>query len=145
MEDIISPREHEAYEQIKAEFVIQLFSHEEKGHRKPSQFLRHAKGLSPDVPDDFLRTIRARRLPPHVQAILAGQTEGSLDSASHLTDRICEITPLHTAASISPSTPDSTAGPLERTDELWRQVALLRASRTQPLAVQRPQPFAIHR
>ena len=93
------------------------------GDRKPSQFLRHLKGLAPNVPDDFLRTIWASRLPPHVQAILAGQTEGSLDSASHLADRICEVTPLLTTASVFRSTPDSIAGLLEHIEELTRQVA----------------------
>jgi hypothetical protein len=98
------------------------------GKRKPSQFLRHLKGLAPDVPDDFLRTIWASRLPPHVQAILAGQTEGILHSASHLADKICEVTPQPTAASISPATPDNTSVLLERIEELSRQVASLRTS-----------------
>ena len=110
--------------------VRQLLSHEEMGVRKPSQFLRQLKSLAPVVPDDFLRTIWASRIPLHVQAILAGQTEGSLDSASHLADRICEVTPLPTTASISPSTPDNTAGLLERIKELSRQVASLQASQT---------------
>ena len=100
------------------------------GDRIPSQFLRHLNSLAPDVPDDFLRTIWASRLPPHVQAILAGQTKGSLDSASHLAYRICEVTPLPTTASIFPSTPDKTSGLLERVEELSRQVASLRASQT---------------
>jgi hypothetical protein len=120
LEDIItSPAEQEPYDRLKAELVRQLstsrkqhvrqlLSHEELGDRKPSQFLRHLKGLEPDVPDDFLRTIGASRLPPHVQAILAGQTEGSLDSASHLADKICEVTPQPTTAIISPATPDNT-------------------------------------
>jgi hypothetical protein len=140
VEDIItSPPDQDPYDRLKAELVRrlstsreqrvrQLLSHEEMGDRKPSQFLQHLKGLAPDVPDDFLRTIWASRLPPHVQAILAGQTEGSLDSASHLADRICEVTPLPTTASVSRSTPDSTAGLLERIEELTRQVASLRAS-----------------
>jgi hypothetical protein len=92
---IISPPEQEPYDRLKAELVRQLstsrvqrvrqlLSHKELGYRKPSQFLRHLKNLAPDVPDDFLRTIWASRLPPHVQAILAGQTEGSLDSASQI-------------------------------------------------------------
>ena len=138
---IISPPEHEPYDRLKAELVRrlstsceqrvrQLLSHEEMGDRKPSQFLRHLKGLAPDVPDDFLRTIWASRLPPHVQAILAGQTEGSLVSASHLADRICEVTPLPATASITPSTPGSTDGILEEIRELSRQVASLRASQT---------------
>jgi hypothetical protein len=35
--------------------------------------------LAPDVPDDFLRTICASHIPPHVKAILDGQTEGSIE------------------------------------------------------------------
>jgi hypothetical protein len=101
------------------------------GDRKPSQFLRHLKGLAPDVPDDFLRTIWASRLPPHVQAILAGQTEGSLDAASRLADRICEVTPLPATASVTPAQPDTNSALLERIEELTRQVAALRAAPTQ--------------
>ena len=142
VEDIItSPPEHEPYDRLKAELVRrlstsreqrvrQLLSHEEMGDRKPSQFVRYLKSLAPDVPDDFLRTIWASRLPPHVQAILAGQTEGSLDSASHLADRICEVTPQPVTASISPAASENTAGLLERIEELSRQVASLRASQT---------------
>jgi hypothetical protein len=105
--------------------VRQLVSHEEMGDRNPSQFLRHLKGLAPDVPDDFLRTIWASRIPPHVQAILTGQTEGSLKSASHLADRICEVTPLPTKAAFSASTPEDSAGLRESIDELTRLVASL--------------------
>jgi hypothetical protein len=63
--------------------------HEEMGDRKPSQFLR----LAPDVPDDFLRSFWSSRLPSHIQATLAGQAEGNLDSASQLADRISEVAP----------------------------------------------------
>ena len=100
------------------------------GDRKPSQFLRHLKSLAPDVPEEFFRTVWASRLPSHVQAILAGHTEGSQDSTSHLANRMCEVTPLPTTASISPSTPDNPAGLLERIEEFSRQVASLQASQT---------------
>jgi len=142
VEDIItSPPEHEPYDRLKVELVRrlstsreqrvrQLLSYEEMGNRKPSQFLEHLRGLGPDVPDDFLRAIWTSRLPPQVRAILAGQTEGSLDSTSHLADKICEVTIQSTTASISPSTPDNTARLLERIEELTRQVASLRASQT---------------
>ena len=137
VEDIITtPPEDEPYDRLKAELVRrlstsreqrvrQLLSHEELGDRKPSQFLRHLKGLAPDVPDEFLRTIWASRLPPQVQAILAGQIGGSLESASNLADKICEVTTQPTTASISPAAPDNTAGLLERIEELSRQVASL--------------------
>ena len=122
VEDIITaPPAHDPYDRLKAELISrlstsrkqrvqQLLSHEEMGDRKPSQFLRHLKGLAPDVPDDFLRTILTSWLPPHVQAILASQTEGSLDSASHLADRICEVAPLPTTVSISTPSLDNRAG-----------------------------------
>jgi hypothetical protein len=110
--------------------VRQHLSHEEMSDRKTSQFHRQLKSLVPELPDDFRRTIWARRLPPHVQAILAGQTEGSLDSASHLANRICKVTTLPTTSSISPSQPDNTAELLEGIEELSRQVASLQASQT---------------
>jgi len=100
------------------------------GDRKPSQFVRHLKGLVRDVPDEFLCTIWASRLPQHIQAILAGQTEVSLDAASHLADKICEVTLQSATASISSTAPDHTTGLLERIEELSRQVASLRASET---------------
>jgi hypothetical protein len=100
VEDIITaPPEHDPYDKLKAELirrlsasreqcVRQLLSHEEMGDRKPSQFLRHLKGLAPDVPTEFLRTVWASRLPSHVQAILAGQTDSNLESVAQLADKI---------------------------------------------------------
>ena len=84
----------------QANSVRQILSHEEMGDQKPLHFLQHLKGLAPDVPDDFLCNIWASRLPPHVQAIFAGQNEGTLDSASQLVDRIFEVTPLPNTTSI---------------------------------------------
>jgi hypothetical protein len=59
---------HDHYGRLKEELVRclcssrekrvrQLLSHEEMGESKPSQFLRHFKGLATEVPDDFLRTM----------------------------------------------------------------------------------------
>jgi hypothetical protein len=112
----------------REQHVKQLLSHEEMGDRKQSLFLWHLKSLAPDVPNDFLSTIWASRLPPHVQAILAGQTEGSFDSASNLADRICEVTHQPTTVSVSPAAPDNTTDLLDRLEELSHQVALLHAS-----------------
>ena len=84
MEDFItSPQGQEPYDRLKTELVRRLstsrkqrlrqsLSREEMGDRE-------VWSLAPDVPDDFLRTICASRLPPHVKAILVGQTVGSLD------------------------------------------------------------------
>ena len=138
---IIAPSAHDPYDRLKAELVSrlstsreqrvrQLLSHEEMGDRKPSQFLRHLKSLAPDVPDDFLRTIWTSRLPPHVQAILAGQTEGSLDATARLADKICEVTPPPNTASVAASSSDNTDALQERIRELERQLASLRATRS---------------
>jgi hypothetical protein len=139
---IIQPPEHEPYDLLKAELVRQLstsreqrmrqlLSYEQMGDQKPSQFLQHLRSLAPDVPDDFLRTIWASRLPRHVQGILDGWTEGSLDSASHLADKILEAIPQPATASMSTAAPDNTAVLLERIEELSRRVSSLQTSSTQ--------------
>jgi hypothetical protein len=101
--------------------------HEEMGDRKPSQFLRHLNSLAPEVPDSFLRSIWSSRLPPYIQAILAGQSEDDLDASSKLADRICEATPQPTAC-VTPAIDNASL--LQRIEELSRQVVSLRAYRT---------------
>jgi hypothetical protein len=64
----------------REQVIRQLLTLEEMGDRKPSQFLRHLRGLAPDMPEEFLYTIWSRRLPPNIQTILAGQQECSLDA-----------------------------------------------------------------
>jgi hypothetical protein len=72
------------------------------GDRKPSQFVRHLRGLAPDVPKDFLYTIRSSRLPPNIQTILGGQQECSFDAAVRCADRISEVAPQPALASVGP-------------------------------------------
>lgn len=121
MEDIITtPPEPDPYDRLKEELILrlstskehcvrQLLTHEEMGDRRSSQFLRNLKSLPPDVPDNILRIIWTKRLPPHTQVILAGRPDDSLDSASRVADKIPEVTLPTNAASISANTPDSTA------------------------------------
>ena len=135
VEDIkLSPPAKEAYATLKAELVRrlsssrdqsvrQLMTHEEMGERKPSHFLRHLKGLAPDVPEDLLRSIWSSRIPPHIHTIPAGQTEGNLDATSQLADRIEEVAPLPTTASVAQA-PDA-ADLLQKIEDLSRQVAAL--------------------
>jgi hypothetical protein len=85
VEDIItSSPERDPYTTLRTELVQrlspsreqrirQLLTFEEMGDRKPSQFLRHLRGLAPDLPEDFLYTIWSSRLPPNILTILAGQ------------------------------------------------------------------------
>jgi hypothetical protein len=84
MEDIItSPPERDPYTTLRAELVKrlspsteqrmhQLLTLEEMGNRRPSQFLRHLRRLAPDLPDGFLRSIWASRLPANIRAFFAG-------------------------------------------------------------------------
>jgi len=125
-EDIImSPPANDPYNPLKTELVRRL-QHpgiNASAISKPSQFLRHLKSLAPDVPDDFVRSIRSSRLPPHIQNILAGKSEGNLDPASQPADRIAEVVPLPTTASIARA-PES-AVLLQNIEDLSRQVAAL--------------------
>ena len=51
-----------------------LLEHEDIGNRKPSQFLRHLRGLAGNViPEDVLRPLWLARLPAFTQAISASQ------------------------------------------------------------------------
>jgi hypothetical protein len=52
------------------------------------------------VPDEFHHTVWSSRLPPNIQAILAGQPESSLDSAARFADRIPEVAPQPALASV---------------------------------------------
>jgi hypothetical protein len=134
VEDIItSLPERDPYTTLGAELVRrlthsreqhihQLLTLKEIGNRKPSQFLRHLRGLAPDMPEDFLYTIWFSRLTPSVQALLACQHECSLDAAACCADRISEIAPQAALASIAPP-PNTTFQ--QEIEDLSHQVAAL--------------------
>lgn len=111
---IISPPPTEKYEKLKSELikrlsaskekkVHQLLMHEDLGDRKPSQFLRHLRGLAGSgVPEDFIRTIWSSRLPNHVQTLLASQPQSCLETLADLADRVQDIvTPARQIAATS--------------------------------------------
>lgn len=97
------PAEH-AYETLKAELITRLslsqehktrrlLEHEEIGDRKPSQFLRHLRGLAGSViGNNVLRTIWLSRLPVYIQPHLAARTEATLDQLADVADAIVEAT-----------------------------------------------------
>ncbi|XP_023725810.1 uncharacterized protein LOC111874493 [Cryptotermes secundus] len=112
-EDIItSPPKRDPYTTLRTELVRrlspskeqrirELLTLEDMGDRKPSQFLRHLRNLAPDIPDDLLRSMWSNRLPAHIRAILAGQTENDLDATARCADRITEAAPQQTLASVA--------------------------------------------
>ncbi|KAK4872884.1 hypothetical protein RN001_014913 [Aquatica leii] len=102
---IVAPPPENKYIKIKKELIDrlstsqekktrQLLEFEELGDRKPSQFLRHLRGLAgKTMPDDLLRTIWISRLPAYAQAILATVAAQPLDDAARLADQVCETWP----------------------------------------------------
>jgi hypothetical protein len=149
VKDIITkPPAIEKYEKLKSELIFrlsvskdrrveELVSQAELGDRKPSQFLRHLRDLAgTDLSDDFLRSIWAKRLPTHVQAVIATMSDASLDKVAALADKVNDIvlnTP-HVAetsrAGIPISSSSSASSTMEerlsrRIEDLARQVAAL--------------------
>jgi hypothetical protein len=135
-DSITSPPERDPYTTLRTELVQQLsplreqrirllLTLKEMGDRKLSQFLRHLRGIAPDVPEDFMYTISSSRLPPNIQTSLAGQQECSLDAAARCVDRISEVAPQPALASVSPLPNNTTL--LQEIDALFCQVAALSA------------------
>lgn len=152
VEDIIlQPPPGDKYGRIKSELirrlstseeqrVRQLVSDEELGDRRPSQFLRHLRSLAGTALTDenLLRQLWMRRLPQHLQAILAAQAELSLGKIAELADKILEVSPGMAAprpsavfsASTSTVSPSSLDDITRRLDELTNKVAALTADRS---------------
>ncbi|CAF4755732.1 unnamed protein product [Pieris macdunnoughi] len=110
--------------------VRQLISVEELGDRRPSQFLRHLRSLAGNTLTDenILRQLWMRRLPQNIQAILASQSELSLDKIADLADKITEISgPSHQVYSCAmPAPAPSVLDSLVKTvEDLSKQVASL--------------------
>lgn len=132
---ITSPPADDKYIKLKTELINrltdskqkrikQLLDHEQLGDRSPSQFLRHLRSLAGNnVPEDFLRTLWAGRLPTNVQTVIASQADQKLDAVAELADRICDIVP--------PSSQIAGISPLHEISqqiiELTKEVASLRA------------------
>lgn len=148
VEDIISnPPAKDRYTKLKEELikrlsaseeqrVRRLLSDEELGDRKPSQFLRHLRTFAGTTFTDanLLRQLWLRRLPQQLQAILAAQSELSVDKLAELADKIMEVSPgiatpnspASVFATSAPSTTDEGFQTLSaRLEELSVQVAAL--------------------
>jgi hypothetical protein len=71
--------------------IRQLLTVEEIGDRKPSQFLRYLKSLTPDVSNNVICSVWTSQLSCNVQRFLAGQNESNLDVAALCADRVSEV------------------------------------------------------
>lgn len=150
IEDIVlQPPAENKYDHLKLELirrlstseeqrVRQLVSDEELGDRRPSQFLRHLRSLAGNslTDENLLRQLWMRRLPQHLQAILAAQSELPLAKVAELADKILEVSPTIGAPGSSVFTTSTTVTPTpldvitQRLDDLTRQVAALAFDRS---------------
>jgi hypothetical protein len=138
VEDIItSPPEQNPYSTLRAKLVRRLPSSREQRIRQLLMLEEMASASSPSFSDTSEASpqmcqptssagIWSSRLPHNVQAILAGQPEGDLDT----TDRIFEAAPHPALARVAPLPDSSTL--LQRIKDLSRQVAAISAERAHP-------------
>lgn len=101
---LVCPPSDENYEKLKTEIVKrfsksqeakirQILEREQLGDRKPSQFLRHLRGLAgTSVPDSWIRTLWLDRLSTSIKAILSTQDDLDLIKLGELADKIADVT-----------------------------------------------------
>lgn len=124
--------------------IRRLLELEQIGDRRPSQFLRHLRGLAgAAIPDDTLRAMWLGRLPAHIRHILVVQEDAKLDRLADLADAVLEhasplSTPTVSNIAHTPAPVDAmqqrTPSTIDPRDEL---IATLREELTQ-LRLQRP-------
>ncbi|BES87355.1 Hypothetical protein NTJ_00160 [Nesidiocoris tenuis] len=84
-----------------------LLSTSELGDRQPSQLLRDIRRLAgPTVPDDLVRGIWLRSLPPQVQQIIQSVSSASLDQQADVADKVMLV---HSPSYLSPLIASTTA------------------------------------
>ncbi|XP_024892007.1 uncharacterized protein LOC112467556 [Temnothorax curvispinosus] len=103
----------------------QLLEREELGDRKPSQFLRHLKGLAGTaVPDSLLRTLWLGRLPAQMQVVLATRQGDRLEDVAEQADRIHEVNNRAVVAAVEATSTEKTTLQAQ-IEALTKQVAAL--------------------
>jgi len=116
------------------------------GYRGASQVLRHFKVLAQFVPNYFVGTIWATRLPPQVKAILASYTQGSLLSAPYHADKTCQVnTPADYSQHFAYGSPQHSQFTGTHRGALAPGRLTAGTTDIQPLAVHIHPPFAVHR
>lgn len=106
----------------------QLLDGEEIGDRTPSQFLRHLKALVPGVDEDVLKAKWLSALPKDTRAILALQTNTTLENLGASADKLHEILQGMYVSSVSKSTNNSNdVDIVQQISDLTKQLAALSA------------------
>lgn len=71
--------------------INKLLSGCQLGDMKPSQLLAEMKRMGGNVGDEILRNLWAKRLPIHVQTVVAAATTSSLDEISLIADAVIDV------------------------------------------------------
>lgn len=71
--------------------INNLLSGCQLGDRKPSQLLAEMKRLGGDSSEEILRNLWTKRLPLHVQAVVASATKSTLDEVATIADAVVDV------------------------------------------------------
>lgn len=107
LEEVLNPDDNTPYTKLKDKIVKtfeatttakinKLLSGCKLGDLKPSQLLAEMKRIGGTVGDDILRNLWSKRLPLHVQPVVAAATKSSLDEVAVIADAIIDVIPSET-------------------------------------------------
>lgn len=114
MKDVLlRPPSQDKYEYLKKETIkrfavpqekklIAFLEDEQIGDRTPSQFLRHLKSLGGSAAtDELVKIVWTRRLPNHLQALVAAQIDRPVEKIAEIADRVEDALPQRNIAGIN--------------------------------------------
>jgi hypothetical protein len=129
----------------------QLFSSEDLGDHKPSQFLRHLQQLlgerASTLDNTFLRELFLQRLPSNVRMVLASTPDTvNLENLAELADKVMEVAPPTTTVSaVQASELQHLRSEVARLEGLVRSLSTNRRSRRSPTPIRHRSPTPINR
>lgn len=102
LDEMLNPHAQTPYTTLKAKIVSifktstsakinKLLSGLQLGDMKPSQLLAEMKRMGGDVGDDIMRNLWAKRLPIHVQSVVAAATTSNLQEVSLIADAVIDV------------------------------------------------------
>lgn len=79
------------FEQTTSSKINKLLSGCQLGDLKPSQLLAEMKRIGGNVGDDILRNLWSKRLPMHLQPVVAAATKSSLEEIASIADAVIDV------------------------------------------------------
>lgn len=100
--EMLNPHAETPYTELKKKIISifekstsskmnELLSGCQLGDMKPSQLLAEMKRMGGNVGDEILRNLWAKRLPLHVQSVVAAATKSSLDEVTLIADAVIDV------------------------------------------------------